>query len=61
MENKNMDSNSIDNRKPPLGLCPRFLRKEQRVQEICAAIIRFHTAGKKVPEEWLEELVELVT
>jgi hypothetical protein len=43
-------------RKPPLGLAPRWLREEQRADEITAAISRYEKEGFPVPEEWLEEM-----
>lgn len=46
--------------RPPLGLTPRFIRDEQRVDDIVAAIERFITARKEIPNEWLEEYNELV-
>lgn len=44
--------------KPPLGLVPRFIRDEERVQEIIEAVDRYNEAGKPVPQEWLDELNE---
>jgi hypothetical protein len=45
--------------KPPLGLIPAFIRKQQRQQEIMSAVVRYREAGKEVPREWLEEFAEL--
>ena len=58
MESNDINSNST---KPPLGLCPRDIREEQRVEEICEAIIRYKKAKKLVPWDWLKELADLVS
>lgn len=46
--------------KPPLGLTPRFIRDEQRIDEIVSAIERYITARKEIPSAWIEEYNELV-
>lgn len=49
--------------KPPLGLTPKNLWEEQmqhqRRQDIHAAMQRYIEAGKEIPNNWLEELLEL--
>lgn len=40
----------------PLGLKPRKLHDEQRLQELLAAMTRFTEAGKEIPEAWIVEL-----
>lgn len=45
--------------KPPLGLIPRHIRDDQRIEEIKQAITRFVMADKIAPDEWFEELAEL--
>lgn len=45
--------------KPPLGLRPRWLVDEQRLEEIIEAVIRYIYAGFPIPIEWAEELNEL--
>ena len=47
--------------KPPLGLVPKDIYINTRVNAILEAIERYKVAGKDVPKEWLEELSELVT
>jgi len=46
--------------KPPLGLVPREIAMENRLQEIGCALFRYREAGiKEVPIEWAIEAVEL--
>lgn len=45
--------------KPPLGLRPKYISDKERMQEIQEAIDRYKMANKRVPEEWLEEHLEL--
>jgi hypothetical protein len=47
-------------KEPPLGLKPRWIVEEYRVQEICEAVMRYKKAGEPVPEAWIDELSELV-
>lgn len=49
--------------KPPLGLTPKNIweeqMQEQRRKDIHAAIQRYIEVGKDIPNDWLEELIEL--
>lgn len=45
--------------RPPLGLKPRWLHEEHRIQEIEAAMVRYSTEEKEIPKEWKEELLQL--
>lgn len=45
--------------RPPLGIYPRFLHDEKRMEHIAEAIERFTAVGKAVPLEWIEEYDEL--
>jgi hypothetical protein len=45
--------------KPPLGIIPRHLRMEQRLDEIVCGIKRYHEAGWAIPAEWFEEAAEI--
>lgn len=47
--------------KPPLGLKPRYIHDEQRVDDICRAMIRYMNNKQPIPIEWLEEYNELRT
>lgn len=58
----NTDNNFDMVKKPPLGLIPLFIHKEQRLDEIRQAISRFndfHQHKKLCPQEWLDEKHEL--
>jgi len=46
-------------KKPPLGLTPRFIRDEQRLNEILAAIERYAAEKTPIPLEWVEEYNEI--
>jgi hypothetical protein len=49
-------------KKPPLGLKPDYIWKEERLQEIRDAMGRFnvaHNYSKECPQEWLDEKHEL--
>lgn len=45
--------------KPPIGLNPRWLHEEQRIQQIESAIMRYEDFPMPVPKEWRIELAEL--
>jgi hypothetical protein len=45
---------------PPLGLIPRFIVTEQRLDEIDAAMQRYRDAHMEIPAEWSEEREELL-
>jgi hypothetical protein len=45
--------------KPPLGLRPRYIAEEARLNEVCEAIARYYQAGYPFPMEWIEEYNEL--
>ena len=46
-------------KKPPLRLMPEWLHKEQRVNDILDAIMRYHNEKLKIPIEWIEEYNKL--
>lgn len=46
--------------KPPLGLKPRHVHDMERFVEIADAIHRYLAAGKSIPDEWIEELNDIV-
>lgn len=50
---------SIPLKKPPLGLRPRFIWEEERLDEIDAAVKRYLEDGKEIPTEWVAEYSEL--
>lgn len=41
--------------KPPLGLTPKYIVREERRSEIAAAVKRYLDARMKIPLEWIEE------
>lgn len=45
--------------KPPLGLKPRWVHDEQRMNAILNAMERFTESNKAIPKEWIAELGEL--
>jgi hypothetical protein len=49
----------IVSEKPPIGLIPRFIFEEERLEEIEDAMDRYRAAGKKIPEEWIRERTEI--
>lgn len=44
---------------PPLGLRPREIVVQTRINEISAAIGRYTAEHKLIPREWFEEYYEL--
>lgn len=46
--------------RPPLGLTPRYIHDEGRLNNIKEAIIRYLEAGKAINPKWIEEYNELV-
>lgn len=45
--------------KPPLGIMPLWLHREQRLEEINKAIDRYNAVGSDIPLKWLVERDEL--
>lgn len=45
--------------KPPLGVKPAWAVNEERLRDVCAAVVRYKDANEEVPKEWLEELESL--
>ena len=45
--------------KPPLGLTPKWIIDEHRMQDIHEAIMRYKEAHKEIPSEWIEEYISL--
>jgi len=46
-------------KKPPLGLIPRKIKDQQRLEEILEALDRYIYAKKAIPINWIEEYNEL--
>lgn len=47
-------------KKPPLGLVPKQIHKEQRIKDILDAIGRYTIEEKPISLAWIEELNELM-
>jgi hypothetical protein len=45
--------------KPPLGLMPKKIHNELRLNDIVAAIVRYMNNKEQIPEEWIKEYNEL--
>ena len=46
--------------KPPLGIIPKNIWKQQRMEDIREAVDRYLDANLRVPIEWIEEYNELL-
>lgn len=46
-------------KKPPLGLMPKKLWEQLRIQEIVEAIERYANENMPIPAEWIKEYLEL--
>ena len=44
---------------PPIGVMPRWVVRERRVQELARVIVDYKLAGKDPLPEWFEELKQL--
>ena len=44
-------------RKPPLGLTPRPIIDKERCIEILEASLRYVNSYKKIPNDWIQELI----
>lgn len=47
-------------KKPPKGLPPKYIVKEERLDQIREAIMRYNHAELKIPIEWIQEYNELI-
>jgi hypothetical protein len=45
--------------KPPIGIKPKFIHDEHRMQEIAEAIERFLKRGYEIPLAWIVEYNQL--
>ncbi|MCA0447665.1 MAG: hypothetical protein LCH54_15695 [Bacteroidetes bacterium] len=46
--------------KPPIGLKPKRIFLEERLEAICAAILRYQVSELMVPKEWSDEYEEIM-
>ena len=58
-EGKNMEE-EVKYEKPPLGLVPRFVVAQKRACDILDAMRRYAGAGMEIPDEWRDELADLL-
>jgi len=61
-DNKRIVTNSryFSNIKPPIGLKPKWLSDEERLNEVIGAIIRYSYVKLKIPIEWIREYNEII-
>lgn len=45
--------------KPPLGVPPKWFRQEQRLEELCEAVVRYRQEAISIPDDWLAEIRDL--
>ena len=45
--------------KPIIGIMPKVVREELRLDALSDAIARYKLANKVIPKEWLEEYYEI--
>lgn len=50
----------MENKLPPIGLRPKFVRYNKVFVEVCEAISRYYEAGEPIPIEWVQEYNELL-
>lgn len=50
----------LGNKRPPIGLKPRFIHDEHRLAEIDAAILRFIQDNSPIPMVWITERDQLL-
>ena len=44
-----------ENKRPPLGVMPLWRHNELRLEDVSAAIERYMTANREIPQEWINE------
>lgn len=49
----------MDQKPLPIGVAPKWIRQEQRLEELCEAVVRYRQAALPIPGEWLEEIHDL--
>jgi len=54
------EQQSVVEGKPPIGIKPRFIWLEQRLEDINNAILRYQSALKEIPEEWVDERLKIL-
>ena len=54
------DASLTESIKPSIGIIPRKFHEENRITALMEAINRYLSDGKMIPEEWVDELSELL-
>lgn len=58
-ETRTNDEPATEYNAPPLGLCPRRIHEQRRMNEIKEAVKRYFEANQAIPIEWITEYNEL--
>lgn len=53
-------SQSNINKKPPLGIEPKWMWEERRLEDLKKTIERYYKNGLVIPIEWIEEYNDLL-
>lgn len=51
----------LEERKPPIGLKPKYIHDIERIKEIIDAMKRYSENNISIPVEWIDELVSIVS
>ena len=51
---------SVVSAKPPIGIKPKYIHDSERFGEVLRGVERYRSAGKKIPSEWIDELINLL-
>lgn len=46
-------------KRPPIGVVPKFIKDEERFNELSQAIARYIHADEEVPDKWMHEYMNL--
>jgi hypothetical protein len=46
-------------KRPPIGICPKWIWEEDRKAELLAAMVRYSNENIKIPSAWAAEFLEL--
>ena len=60
MNRKRSSNMGEEMKKPPLGLKPRGIHDRHRLNEIIEAMERFTADQTPIPQEWIDEMKELL-
>lgn len=51
---------ALRNERPPIGIMPRYIWEEKRIDDIREAINRYSEKALPIPSQWIEEYNDLV-